>query len=176
MLRSLFHRIGSGIRRHKWLTASLVTMLVLAIGGGAVVVSMEDRDYGGTTAPGSHNWWDTNLNNAGIEAAFCNNCHSAIAAELVAGPHLNFGCTTCHAATTDGHVAAPAKCAQCHSRRVTELSNDAHAGIMTDLGETDPAKVSWTCKSCHTHVKITLTATEMAPLPLQMEPYVVPAP
>jgi hypothetical protein len=168
-VREVTQRLGPFARRNKWWLL-LVAMLV-AIGAtiATTVAIQEGGEFLGTTAAGSHQWWQDFDNNAG----FCERCHIGIAAELAAGPHASAGlsdCTFCHGATAnDEHAASTAKCAQCHPGVAADLTTgDAHVGMTVDLGETTPGEVSWTCKACHTHVEVNLTAEPRGPLELIM--------
>lgn len=158
----------STARGHKW--SVLLAATAVAVGSAVITtVAVQDgASFLGTTAAGSHEWWQ----DFGSQA-FCERCHVGIATELAAGPHVSAGlsdCTFCHRpGGSDEHAASPAKCANCHAAVAADLTTgDAHQGITVDLGETDPASVSWTCKACHTHVEITLEAQPRGPLQLIM--------
>ena len=164
----LLRRTSSVARKHKW--ALLIAASAVAVGSAVVttVAIQEGANFLGTSAAGSHEWWQ----DFG-DQAFCERCHVGIATELTAGPHVSPGlsdCTFCHGVPSGSsglHAASPAKCADCHPEAAADLTTgDAHQGITVDLGETDPASVSWTCKSCHTHVEVNLTAIPRGPLEL----------
>ncbi len=172
-MRRLFGAIGRALSGHRLLTFAVLTVAALALGSGVFVYGFTGTSDG-TTAAGSHEWWPTDGSN--VEGVFCSQCHDAISTELTDGPHVAASlsdCTFCHRVQGGEHIAAPAQCVDCHSSEAGEVAVDAHQGILDDLGETE-ATASWTCKSCHTHVAVTVTATPMGPLPLIMEPDTVP--
>lgn len=154
------------VRRHRVLATLAVVALVVGI-TATVYAVQENAGFAGSTAVGAHNWWQD------IEGdAFCSNCHTAQGADLQQGPHSSeflSSCTFCHNPGSDGHAAAPQMCVTCHSIQAGELSQDAHADLLNDVGETQ-ATASKTCQSCHTHRVINITATQQPPVQLIMEP------
>ena len=159
--------------------------MVLAFGGGALVFALDDEQFGGSTADGSHDWWPVT---GDVNEVFCTRCHTTVVDDLTAGPHVVSAdsgqgqstaamseCSFCHVPSNDGHIAAETTCGSCHVEQATALAADSHAGMLEDLGESgDPSEASWTCMSCHTHLAIELTTSPMDPLQLHMEPEVVP--
>ena len=131
----LLRRTSSAARKHKW--ALLIAASAVAVGSAVVtIVAIQGgAKFLGTTAAGSHEWWQ----DFG-DQAFCERCHVGVATELTAGPHVSPGlsdCTFCHgvpSGASDTHAASPAKCADCHHKI---------------KGTEKPAK----CVSCHADVK-----------------------
>ena len=144
----------------------LLVFAVMTIGLIATVNAVSEDDvFDGQAAPGDHEWWG----DIG-EATFCSRCHQAVAADLAAGPHVVAGlsdCTFCHRPGGGDHAAAVAECTDCHSVQGGELANDAHAGILVDLGETS-TNAAQTCQVCHTHVSVNIVSGTQDPLELIM--------
>ncbi len=155
---------GRSIKRHRLLFVFATAVLTVGVIAGVYAISATDT-FDGQTAAGDHEWWQ----DAG-EGAFCERCHQGVAADIVAGPHVAPGlssCTTCHAPSGTDHVASTSTCSTCHGDEATALASDAHGGILDDLGETT-ATASQTCQSCHTHVAVNVVATQQPPLELIM--------
>jgi len=144
----------------------LLVFAVFTIGLIAAVNAVSEDDvFDGQAAPGDHEWWQ----DIG-EATFCARCHQAVDADLAAGPHVAPGlsdCTFCHRPGGGDHAAAVAYCTDCHSVQGGELANDAHAGILVDLGETS-TMAAQTCQACHTHVSVNIVSTVQPPLELNL--------
>ena len=175
--------------RRRLLGVMIAFAMAFAFGGGAYVFALDDEQFGGSTADGSHEWWPVT---GDVNEVFCTRCHSTLVEDLEDGRHVVSArpdqgqgqglstaamseCSFCHAPSDDGHVAAETTCGSCHVEQATALATDSHAGMLEDLGETgDPEQASWTCMACHTHVAIEMTTAPMDPLPLHMEPPVVP--
>ncbi len=155
---------GKSIFR-RFLFLALLTPII-TVGAIAGVNAVSDTDvFNGQVAAGDHDWWQDQ--GAG---AFCERCHQGVVADITAGPHNNISdsdCSFCHTPGGADHAAAPAQCTDCHGDEGTALGADAHAGILTDLGET-AGSASQSCQSCHTHVSVNVTATPQAPLELIM--------
>lgn len=170
--------VAGVLKRSLWLTGLLVVVAAAGLASGAYLTQARgpDDSYPGTTAPGSHEWWATEGQNAYDN--FCYKCHAQIKTEVTntktAGSHpINESCLSCHSTSnprgSGGHVAAAAKCVDCHANRAAELTKDAHAPLLAQLGETQ-ANASWTCKACHTKVQVNITVTPRSPLQLKMGP------
>ena len=169
-MRELLSRIGAAARGHKWVVLLAAAAIAIVSAIITTVAVQDGANFLGTSAAGSHQWWQ----DFG-DQAFCERCHAGIGTELVAGPHSSPGlsnCTFCHgvqSGSTDEHAASTAKCSDCHKGAAADLTTgDAHKGITVDLGETDAASVSWTCRACHTHIEVTLEARPRGPLELIM--------
>jgi hypothetical protein len=163
---------SSLLKRSLWLIGLVaIVATVVALATTAVLGRGDGQSFPGTTAPGSHEWWDA----GNADAEFCDQCHSAVATELgntsTAGTHPVTACLACHGTQgTGAHAATPAKCVDCHANRAAELvsADEAHSGLLADLGETE-TDASWTCKACHTKVEINITTTPMGPLQLTQD-------
>ena len=144
----------------------LLVFGVFTVGLILTVNAVSENDvFDGQAAPGDHNWWQ----DIG-EATFCARCHQAVFADIAAGPHVAPGlsdCTFCHRPGGGDHAAAVAVCTDCHSEEGGELANDAHAGILVDLGETSTSAAQ-TCQSCHTHRSVNITSVIQPPLELNL--------
>lgn len=144
----------------------LLIFAVFTIGIIAAVNAVSEDDvFDGQAAPGDHNWWQ----DIG-EATFCSRCHQAVATDIATGPHVAAGlsdCTFCHRPGGGDHAAAVAYCTDCHSVQGGELANDAHAGILVDLGETS-TMAAQTCQACHTHISVNIVSGTQDPLELIM--------
>ncbi len=155
---------GRVVKNHRLLFLLAFAVLTVGLIAGVNAVS-EDDVFDGQAAPGDHNWWQ----DIG-DATFCARCHQAVAADITAGPHRGPGlsdCTFCHRPGGGDHAAAVALCSDCHSVQAGELANDAHAGILVDLGETT-ATAAQACQSCHTHISVNITSTVRPPLELNL--------
>ena len=144
----------------------LLVFAVFPIGLIAAVNAVSEDDvFDGRAAPGDHEWWQ----DIG-EETFCARCHQAVDADLAAGPHVAPGLSDCTFSQRPGggdHAAAVAECTDCHSTQGGELANDAHAGILVDLGETS-TNAAQTCQACHTHVSVKIISGTQDPLELIM--------
>ena len=170
--------VASLIKRSFWLTGVLVFVAIAGLASGAYLTQARgpDDQMPGTSAPGSHEWWTHE--GADVYNNFCYKCHAQIKTEVTntktAGSHpLNETCLSCHGTGnprgSGAHVAAAAKCVDCHANRGQELTKDAHSSFLTQLGET-ATTASWTCKACHTKVTVNMTVTPRSPLQLKMGP------
>ena len=175
-------KISRVVERSLWLFGILAVVLTLIIAGSVFVLARApgESDDGGTTAPGSHEFWDKD----NPDAEFCTQCHSQVAAEMtvtaddLVNPTHNasyLACIDCHGIPESGqgsnaHAANPALCIDCHEgdMGMNSFLQDAHVGMLDDLGE-DQTNANWTCIACHTKVSINLTSPDQDPLPLEME-------
>lgn len=162
-MRRLLKAIGSAIVSHKVMTLGVTAVLAIGLAAGFGASIQEGATFDGTSRPGGHQWWDL-----GDLQTFCTNCHYGVGQEIIAGPHVApalSDCSFCHSPSGGQHAARVPWCTDCHSTQGGELSGDAHAGILTDLGE-DPTAAALTCKACHTHVEVNLTSSPLPPLEL----------
>jgi len=149
----------------------VVVFLTIGVAGGLYAIQ-DGALFSGQTAVGDHEWWQDIGGNA-----FCENCHTEVAADLVAGPHgdsiilgeSTSDCSFCHTPGTADHAAAESACTDCHGAKGTEVASptEAHNGILISLGES-ATDASQTCQSCHTHVEVDMTVYADDPIPLQM--------
>ncbi len=154
------------IKRRRLSVVLVIGLLTLGVVGGGYAIQ-ENAGFSGQTAVGDHDWWQDIGTNA-----FCENCHTGVAGDIAAGPHVSTGLSTCSVCHTPGgsdHAAASAECTDCHGSEGDEIASqtEAHTGILADLGETATA-ASQTCQSCHTHVEVNITATAQPPIELIM--------
>lgn len=156
--------LGGAIKAHRLFFTLAIGLFTIGVVSGVYAISETDT-FDGQVAAGDHNWWQ----DAGA-GAFCERCHQGVMADITAGPHNGASqsdCSFCHTPGSGDHAAAPSNCTDCHSGEGTEIAAEAHAGILTDLGET-AAAASQTCQSCHTHVSVNVSATPQPPLELIM--------
>ncbi len=167
---------GRAIKHRRLTFALVVAFLAIGVVGGLYAIQ-DGATFSGQTQAGDHDWYQ---DYKGAGQANCENCHTAVAADLnpaTGGEHKSASqsmCSYCHTPGGTDHAASPAKCADCHASdasgddtKAINLTNDAHDGIMTSLGE-DSLTASQTCISCHTHAEISMTIYADAPIPLQM--------
>ena len=176
-MKALISSISRLARKSLILTGIIALVMVVVITGTIVVLGRSDgQTFPGTTAVGSHEFWDRDE----ADAEFCTQCHATIAAEMVAtattGNHPLTTCLGCHPIAAGGHAAQPTNCVDCHGPasingdEAAELlsADEAHNQLPGQLGE-DATDLSWTCKACHTKVDVEMTTIPMGPLGLTQD-------
>lgn len=159
---------GRAIKHRRLTFALVVAFLTIGVVGGLYAIQT-GATFSGQTQAGDHEWWQDIAGNG-----FCENCHTDVAGDILAGPHGiaadgDSDCSFCHTPGGTDHAAASSACTDCHSTEGGEVASptEAHSGILTSLGET-AGDASQTCQSCHTHAEVDMTVYADAPIPLQM--------
>jgi len=158
--------VARTVAKHRIFFLFVMGLFTVGLLAGSYAIQ-SGATFTGQTQAGDHEWWQ---DISGQQ--FCENCHTAIGADLTAGPHKSASlsnCANCHAAN-DGveHAAAAAACTDCHTEQATELAStsEAHNGIW--VGTETPTDAAQTCQACHTHAEVAMTINADPPIPLIM--------